>query len=333
MAGIWTGSNLITRYCEKYGFRGTNAQTRVGEWITEIQEDICACHNWASLKFRLKKYVASGTQEVDISPEIPSAPTVAVAAGGSLTASTAYYVKVTFLLFGEDAREYSSLESEPSAVSAVATTTVTDKQIDLTSIPLYSGSTNVRPTTIHRRVYLRTGTTGFFAHHSTITNNTATTLSITTNTTSVIEPPEYSLVQNMTDEDPYIEANGVTLSKESLDNILKYDPNLSTTGTPQSYARLTKTKIFLYPRPSDNITLSYWVKRIPARVFNDSDRIIQLDHDLKKVLDEGVDWKGKAWKQDSQASEILSNYEAMKLDAIGNKGDVGGVFSTVKVVC
>ena len=333
MAGIWTGSNLLTRFSEKYGFRDTSGQARVLEWINEIQEDICESYRYPFLKLKMKKLISSGSQEVDLSPQIPSVPTVAVATGGSLTASTSYYVKVTFLIYGEDTREISSLESEASSVSAVAATTVSDLTINLTAIDLYDGVSTVKPTIIHRRVYLRTGTTGIFALHSTITDNTTTTLAITSNTTSLIEPPEYSLVQCLSDEDPFLEVQGTTLYPNNFDDLLKYDPNLTSTGTPQYYSRVTDNKIFIYPRPSEDVTLSYWVYKIPSRIFNDADRVLQIDHSLKKVLDEGVDWKGKAWKQDAQSGEILANYEALKSDAIGNKNKVSGQFGTVKVVC
>ena len=332
MAGIWTGSNLLTRFAEKYGFRDTNGQARVLEWMNEIQEDICEAHKWSFLKFKMKKQLTAGSQEVDLSVQIPAATTVAVAAGGALTVDTNYLIKTTFLIFSESTREYDSLESEASVASSVAATTTGNLTINLTAIPLYSGLTSVKPAIIHRRIYLKKGT-GIYALHSTITDNTTTILSIAADTTSLIEPPEYSLVQCLADEDPFLETEGLTLYSNNLDDILKYDPNLSSTGTPQYYSRVTETKMFIYPRPSSALTLSYWVYRIPARIFNDADRVIHLDHSLKKVLDEGVDWKGKAWKQDAQASEILSNYEQLKVDAIGNKNKVNGQFGTVKVVC
>jgi hypothetical protein len=133
--------------------------------------------------------------------------------------------------------------------------------------------------------------------------------------------------------DPIIEGSGNFLNENSLDDILKYDPGLTSTGTPYYYARVTDNKIMLYPRPSSSYTLSYWVYRIPSRIFADTERPIQLHPSLKEALDAGVVWKGYEDKdQDGQESKKV-NYQRLRDESKGIFGRSGGQSLTVKRVC
>ena len=308
MSATLTGSALLTRFYQKYGLDDTTSQARVLEWINEVLLDISHEHPWDFLKFRLKKSVSSGEQWVDLSPQIPAAPSAAIAAGGSLTDGSTYAVKVTFLLFTDSgAREFDSIESQPSAASSTVTGTAANKTINLTAIPTYTDAAAHAPTTIHRRVYLSKDS-GAFILSSTITDNTTTTLSITSESSSVIEPPEFPMVDRMAAEDIFLITQGYQLRKTTKDEILKQDPGLSSTGTPTHYARDGR-KAFLWPRPSATLTISYFVIKRPSYIFNDSSRVVQLEPFLKPALDAGVVWKGYEYKdQDGQESK-RSNYD------------------------
>ena len=332
MSSTYNGSALQTRFIQKYGFNDTTSYARVLEWMNSIQEDICASHAWPFLKFKMKKQVISGEQEIDVSPQIPSAATIALLAGGSMTADSAVYVKVTFVLFAESGKEFDSIESEPSIASNTVTPTGGNLSLTLTAIDTYDGSTSVKPTTIHRRIYLKTGTGAYFLA-KTLEDNTTVTTTITVTTSSTIEPPEYSLISCLSGEDPIIEGSGIHLYENKLDDILKYDPTLTSTGLPQYYSRIAPDKILLYPKPSSTYTLTYWVYRIPSRIFADTDRAIQLHHALKEVLDAGVTWKGYEYKDSDGQESKKNNYEQRKQDAKGIIGRTGGQSMSVKVVC
>lgn len=332
MSSTWNGSALQTRFAGKHGFTDSTSLTRILEYINDVQTDIVAGKEIPELKFKMKKYIAASEQEIDLSPQIPSAPTLALLAGGSLTTDSAVYLKTTFVLFDESGREFASIESEPSAASNTVTPTGSDLSLTVTGIDTYDGSTSVKPTTIHRRLYLKVGTGAYYLA-KTIEDNTTVTTTITANTSSTIEPPEYSMVDMLSGEDPFIEASGLNLKEEMLDNIHKYDPGLSSTGNPAYYARTGRSKIMLYPRPSSAFTLSYWVYRRPARVFADTDRVMQIPHHFKQALDAGVVWKGYEYKDSDGQESKFENYERLKTEAMAIYRKTGGQAPTVKVVC
>jgi hypothetical protein len=332
MSATWTGSAQLTRFSQKFGLTDTTSLARILEWMNEIQEDIYAEYSWPSAKFAMKKYFASGSQEIDISPQIPSAPVIASGSTGTLTDTGVYRVKTTFVLYGVDENNDSnSLESEPSEASNAITISGTTKLLDVTGISTYTDTNAYFPTNIHRRIYVSLNGAAYYLY-SEITNNTATTTQITANTSSTIEPPEYTMVDQLSDETILDRQSGVAIRQNSLVMIMKFDPNLTSTGNPSDYARITKQKIFLYPRTSAAKVLSYYVYRKPSRIFNDSTRVIQLDPALKKVFDAGVTWKMYEYRdQDGQESK-LNNYEELKKNAWERNGRILGSFGVVTEV-
>lgn len=332
MSSTWNGSALRTNYTQEAGFSDSSSLARTLRYMNEIQKDISSGFNWPNLKFKMKKLVSANEQEIDLSPHIPSALTLAALAGGSLTTAVACTAKVTFVLFDEAGKEYGSIESEPGVASNSITPATTDLSLTVSAIPLYSGSTSVKPTTIHRRIYLKQGT-GDYLLAKTIEDNTSVTTTITANPSSTIEPPENSMVDRMSSESPFVELNGRTLTEVKLEDILQFDPNLSTSGTPDCYARISPSKIFVYPKPSASFTLSYWVYRRPSRIFADTDRAIQLDPSLESVFEVGVNWKWYKYKQEGDWKFMFELYERMKSDAKQEKVKTNGQAMKVKVVC
>jgi hypothetical protein len=331
MSQTWNGSALRTRYAQKYGYSDTTSLARMLEWMNEICINMHSGFKWPHTKMKLKKEIASGSQEIDLSPQIPSAPTIALLAGGSLTTGVAY-LKTTFVLFDESGKEFNSIESEPSAVSNSVTLASTDLSLTVTGIDTYDGSTSVKPTTIHRRLYLKIGDADYILA-KTIEDNTTTTTTITSNSGSTIEPPIESMVDFMADEDPVIELSGMTVYPTTLENIKRNDPNLSSTGTPQYYARISTNKIFVWPRPSTALTLSYWVFKKPSRIFAETERVLQMPEKFKTTLDAGITWKFYEYKDSDGQETKLSNSDALKSKDRGEISTLGGQALRVKVVC
>lgn len=189
----------------------------------------------------------------------------------------------------------------------------------------------IHPTLIHRRVYLKQGSNPYYLA-KTIEDNISTTTTITTDPDNTIEPPEYSMVEELSDEDIYIESNDSWLVQKSLAELVAMDPSLSSTGTPYFYARISKQKIIVYPKPDTTYHLSYFIKKKPSRIFNDSLRPLQIPSELKKILDAGVTWKGYEYRDRDGQESKLSNYEQLKDSAWTKKGIMSGEFGAVKEV-
>lgn len=332
MSSTWNGSALLARFAHKYGFVDTTSQARVLEWMNEIQRDIADKKNLPVFKFKMKKLIPQGAFEVDLAPQIPSAPTIALLTGGSLTADAAVSIKVTFVLFDSEGREVQSLESEASAASNSVTPTGTDLSLTVTGLSVYNGASSVQPTIIHRRIYLKIGAADYFLA-KTVEDNTATTTTITSYTASLIEPPEGCLVKCLADDAITIEGSGYYLSDTSIDAVNAYDPNNTSTGTPNYTARVSETRIRIYPRPSSALTLSYWVYRYPSRIFSDTSRVMQLPERFRTVLDAGVHWKGTDHKDNEMQSERYQKYEMLLLDKINMSSGNNGKFQTITRVC
>jgi hypothetical protein len=329
MAKLWQGEKLRDRLSEELGDTRTTFKARVLEFLNDVQEDICSAYDWPFLKIKLKKYIAAGTQEVDLSPQIPSAPTAAISAGGSLTDGT-YSVKVTFLIYDETGKEENSIESEPSDASGDVVSSGSNDTITLTNIDTMDGSTSVKPTTIYRRIYLKKDS-GDYVLSKTLSDNTTTTTTITVESTSTIEPPDRSMISRMADEDPFIEASNVKLSKTDTDIIRSYDPSGSS-GTPQDYAREGRNKILLYPAPSTAITLSYYVYKRPSRIFAETARALQMPQEIGEALKAGVIWRGFRYRDREGQESKYADYVREKLAAVNLFKKKGGKFGRVRDV-
>jgi hypothetical protein len=149
-----------------------------------------------------------------------------------------------------------------------------------------------------------------------ITDNTATTYSITAATTSTITPVSDSEIERITPDRPIIGGNK-SLYKESMDKLISFNPSGSDSATPSYYDFVGTHSIYLYPKLSSSATtaqrtLTYFVYRRPHEVFYDVDRAIDLPIIAKKALIQGVVWLAYKFKDRSGSETEKNDYEMYK---------------------
>ena len=140
----WNGLDLVTEFATLTGDTSTAPKARILTYLNDVQEDICSKHDWPFMLVKGKKVLTASTEVQDLSLGSPGAPTLAIAAGGSLTADTNYQVRVTYY------ESVADVESIAGTESAVATPTGASLKINLTAIP-----TSADPLVTARKIYLQ----------------------------------------------------------------------------------------------------------------------------------------------------------------------------------
>lgn len=325
MSRKWNGKALVDELATRLWDISSANKERVITWINEIQDDIVSDLPVDYYKFKLKKLLPVSQEIIDMNIETPSAPTAALNSGGSLVDGYSYKAVVTFLIWDEDEKNY--MESEGGIESAVITGTAGNGTIDLTSIPLYSGDVSVNPAKIYRRIYLMTKTSTAGASYSEpffyadISDNTTTTLSITAPTTSTISPPSDSEIDQLTSDSPFNITGGKTLVRQDMDDLRRYNPSGSSSGTPSYFDYVGTDRIKLYPKLSSGATdaqrtFTFFVFRRPHEVFYTVDRKLDMPITFKKALIEGVLWKGYEFRDRDGHVSKLNNYMNFKKEAL-----------------
>lgn len=293
---------------------------RILGWANEIQDDLISEIPLDEYKFRLKKLLPLEQEIISLSVEKPSAPTTALASGGLLTEDSSYKAYVSFLIWDEDLRDY--IESEIGPAGTERTATASDKTINLTDIPTFSGDTTVKPATIYRRIYLATKADGetsygepFFLED--ITDNTTTTLSITSEPTSTRTPVSDCEIDQISSDSPFFLGSSRSLERIDMARLRSWNPSYSESNTPYYFDYVGTKKINLYPRLTSSATTSertlvYHVHRRPHEIFYDVDCEIDLPIAAKKALYQGIVWKGYDFRDRDGVQTQLQNYEEMK---------------------
>jgi len=302
----WNGADLVSDFSAELGDTSTSFQTKVLRWINDGIRDIATSHNWHFLREKGKVILASGQDSHLIPLTAPSAPTLAALAGGSLTASSVYKVIITFY---EGTAE---VESKAGTASASITPTGANLSITVSTIPV-SASTLVTA----RKVYLSKDG-GAYKYYSTISNNTATTTTITVDTTSTITPPDYDAI-HMIDGDFWL-ADDRMLEGYTAQR-LKFETNGTVSnGTPSIWAPINEEEILVYPRPSSATTADFYYFKLPAQVFNDSDSQPQIPAWLFDDLYNYVVWRGYAYRDRDGKESKQINYKQGLRETISRKG-------------
>ena len=313
---LWSAANETTFLAKTIG------------WINEIQDNLTQEIRIPYYEINLKKLLPTQQDVINLSPQVPDAPSAAINSGGSLVDGTSYKVYVTFVIWDDDVKRY--IESEPSLASGVVTGTSTNKTIDVTSIDTYNGDTSYRPTTIYRNIYVaKTDSNGdygdpFFS--SQITDNTTTTATITSEPTSTVSPPSDSEIDMISEKQMTWAAGTNYLRKQSRSILTRYSPDVNQDSTtPYYFDFVGHDSIYLYPRLDSSSTdaqrtLLYQVYRRPHEVFYDATRQMDMPIAFKRALKCGVKWLGYDHRDRDGYRSRQTQYEEEKAKLIRKYG-------------
>lgn len=305
MAYKWTQKALIDECLQDYWDVSSNATSlaKIIGWINEIQDDLVKDIRIPYFKLELKKLLPTSQNIINLDPQVPDAPTAALASGGSLTSTNLYKVYVTFIIWDDEQKRY--IESEPSDASGAITADASNGTINVSAIDTYNGDTSVNPTTIWRRIYVAEFDTvnsasdyGDPLFSQDIEDNTTTTATITTVPTSTITPPSDTEIDEIVDETMVFASGSQYLRHERRDAIRRYSPSLTTTSaSPYYFDWDGPNGIFLWPQlvstaTNAQRTLIYQAYRRPHEVFYEKTRAMDLPIQFKMALKAGVKWKG-----------------------------------------
>jgi len=94
---MWNGLSLQNEFSALLGDTSTSFKAKTLSWMNDIETDICSRHMWPFLLHKGQVKVETLAEEQNLSAKAPSsAPTIALAAAGSLTQGSVYKVKVAF---------------------------------------------------------------------------------------------------------------------------------------------------------------------------------------------------------------------------------------------
>lgn len=294
----WNGQDLIDEFSAQLGDTSSAFEARVLNWINEIQDDICARHPWPFLRKTGQKVLTASAERHTIYPDAAGAPTVALASGLGLTDKSSYEVGITFY----EATTGYETQIDNASDSVTADDGNSTSQIRVTAIP-----TSSDPLVTARKVYLRKESDKWY-YVGTISDNTTTTYTISSDTTSTIEAPDYIGIQKI-DGSPWIESISEQLRVMSEDQIRLLFPGTFSSGTPEFYYPVSQTEVLLYPTPSTALTLNFNYFKVPARVYNSLTSQPDMPIWMKSALRAGITWKGYEYRERDGVESKYNNYE------------------------
>jgi hypothetical protein len=303
----WNGQDLVDDFAAELSDTSSAFETKVLRWINEGLRDIATSHEWPFLRARGQAILAASTDTNSLVPVQPTAPSVSATSGGALTADSAYTVLVTYY------EGVAEVESIAGVASASVTPTGANLTISVTSIPV-----STWPLVTARKIYLSKAGAAYYLYE-TISNNTATTTTITADTTSTVTPPDQWYISKL-DGDLYLE-NTQVLEGYSLQR-LRYETNgvVNTAGTPSVWASINQTSVAVYPRPSANTTLSFYYFKLPAQVFNSSTSVPQIPSFMYEALHDYVIWRGFQYRDRAGQESKRANYDSSFRIQVSRKG-------------
>jgi hypothetical protein len=302
----WNGQDLVSEFASLLGDSTAAFKTKVEGWINDGEREICQAHNWSFLRLKGKKVMAINQEEQSLIISAPAAPSVSISAGGSLIEDAVYSVKVSFY------DPLNKLEKTSEASSSVTATAV-NKTVSVSSIPLSTESLFTQ-----RRVYLKKGTGAYYLV-GTIADNTTTVYSITSDTTSLIQPTDYDYFRQL-DGNPFYESSNGQLQFYPVDQIRRLVDGAIDSGEPEIWADLDIGRILMYPKPNSTDELSFYYYKVPRGVYNDAASVPTIPISLKETLEAYVEYKGYKYRDRAGTVEKYNVYiQKLKasIDSIG----------------
>jgi hypothetical protein len=319
MSRSWNGSSLVTELSALLGDTSAAFQTRTLGWLNDVISEISTTHDWPYHKVIGKKKltVSAELQSLEVSP--PGAPSLAITAGGALTADTVYSVLVTFV-------QANGVETIAGTASANITPTGSDLTINLSAIPV-SGETLVT----QRNLYLKKGS-GKYYYHSRVSDNTATTAAINSDVTSTIEPPDYPSIRKIVGA-PWSESPNFVLDAQDEDQLRFISGGAFSTGVPEYFAPKGENSIVLLPKPGVAYDLFFNYYRQPFRLYNAEDSFPDIPFVLKPVLKAGVIALGYEYRDRAGQEIKRAKYEQMLQNSANQYNNLAEIsYSVVDVV-
>lgn len=324
MSRSWNWKAIIDALGKELWDVSSEYRADIIRYCNEIQDEIASELPQGYFKFKLKKLLPVSQEIIDLAPQIPSAPTTALATGGSLTDTTAYKVYVTFVVFDDDIKKF--MESELSPAGTERTATGADLQIDVSAIDLYDGTITLSPNVIYRNIYVakKAATDDDYGEplfSSQITDNTTLVVSITAEPSSTVTPPSDSEVDQLTSDHLYFNNANKFLNQMPANKLRRIDPDSNESTAPDRFDYVGTTQIMLSPKlaaasSDDQRTLSYFVYRRPHEAFYDVDKKVDLPILFKRALVQGIRERGY-WFDDRDGKVTEANrYEALLKKAV-----------------
>jgi hypothetical protein len=319
MSRSWNGESLVDELSALLGDTSAAFKTRVLGWLNDVIFDISNRHDWGFHLTKGKKFLVQSEEIQSLEISAPEAPLIALVSGGSLTENSTYKALVTFC-------QDNGAETISGTESAAVTATSADKSIKLSDIPTCSESLITK-----RKIYLDKDGEGFF-YHSTIEDDFTTTLTLSTETDSTIEPPDYETIRRLKGS-PFFEASpSIYLTYKDIDQLRLLIQGQWSEGSPEYFSPIESNSITLYPLPASDYEVSFNYYRYPFRLYNSASSQPDLPIYLKPALKAGVVALGYEYRDRDGTEVKKANYENAVFDAINRGARVANVEYTVRDV-
>jgi hypothetical protein len=302
----WNGLDLVNDFSVDAGDTTPAFKTKIMRWINDGIKEIATSHEWPFLREKGKVLLTADSDTHSIVLAKPSAPTIVLAAGGSLTLATVYKVVVTFF------EAQSGVESIAGEESSTVIPVGSNLSLSLSAIPV-----STCPLVTARKVYVSKGG-GNFQYHGMISDNVATVYSVTTNPTSSSTPPEENAIYKI-DGEFYLEDNRV-LKGTSLQDLIYQASGRNTAGTPVMWTPINHEEIQVWPVPTADTVASFHYFKIPPKVFGTVLSIPQIPSWLYDDLRNYVSWRSYDFRDRAGKESKKLNFEQGLKLSISRKG-------------